>query len=88
VDLHGLYVDSFTFMYVDDFRTSQETQLWVSTACYKDSFTVIHVYDVRTSQETQLWASTGWLYFNLECGLGINSPYASKCPYCEFGIPV
>jgi hypothetical protein len=33
------YADSFTFLYVDDVRTSQETCLWASTACYGDRFT-------------------------------------------------
>jgi hypothetical protein len=33
------YGDIFTFLYVDDIRTSLETHLWASTACYGDSFT-------------------------------------------------
>jgi hypothetical protein len=33
------YGDSFTLLYIDDVRTSQETHLWVSTACYGFSFT-------------------------------------------------
>jgi hypothetical protein len=45
------YGDSFTFLYVDDVRTSQETQ--ASNECYEDSFTFLYVNDVRTSQETQ-----------------------------------
>jgi hypothetical protein len=28
---------SFTFLYVDDVRTSQETYLWISTACCGDN---------------------------------------------------
>jgi hypothetical protein len=32
---------NFTFLYVDDVRTSQEMYLWASTACYGDSFTFI-----------------------------------------------
>jgi hypothetical protein len=30
---HGLLGDSFTFLYVDDIRTSQEAHLWAATAC-------------------------------------------------------
>jgi hypothetical protein len=52
------YGDSFTFLFVDDVHTSQETHLWVSTACYGDTFTFVYVDDVHTSQETLLWAST------------------------------
>jgi hypothetical protein len=44
-------MDSFTFLYVENVRTSQETQ--ASTVCYKDSFTFLYVEDVRTSHETQ-----------------------------------
>jgi hypothetical protein len=51
------YGDSFTYVYVDDVRTSQETHLCTSTACYGDSFTYVYV-NVRTSQETHLWTST------------------------------
>jgi hypothetical protein len=35
--------------YIDDVRTSRETHLWVSTACYGDCFTFLYVDDVRTS---------------------------------------
>jgi hypothetical protein len=31
--------NNFTFLYVDDVRTSLETHLWASTACYTDSST-------------------------------------------------
>jgi hypothetical protein len=37
---------------VGDVRTSQETALWVSTACYGDDFTILYLGAVRTSQET------------------------------------
>jgi hypothetical protein len=30
---HGLLRNSFTFLYLEDVRTSQETQLWASTTC-------------------------------------------------------
>jgi hypothetical protein len=56
--LYGLLRVSFTFVYVDDVHTSQETHLWASTCCYGNSFAFLYV-DVRTTQETQLWASTG-----------------------------
>jgi hypothetical protein len=46
------YGDSFTCLYVDDVRTSQETRVWASAACYEDGFTFLYVDDVRTSQET------------------------------------
>jgi hypothetical protein len=35
--LYGLLWDSFTFLHIDDVRTSQDTYLWVSTECYGDS---------------------------------------------------
>jgi hypothetical protein len=37
--LHVLLRGQLYFLYVADVRTSQETQLWASTACYGDSFT-------------------------------------------------
>jgi hypothetical protein len=37
--LHGLLQSSFTFLYVDDVRTSQETYIWVSMASYGDILT-------------------------------------------------
>jgi hypothetical protein len=40
------------FLYADEVRTSQETRLWASTACYRDRFTFLYVDDVRTSQKT------------------------------------
>jgi hypothetical protein len=46
------------FLYVDYVRTSKETHLWASTACYWDSFTFSYVDDVCTSQEAQ--TSTAW----------------------------
>jgi hypothetical protein len=52
------YGDSFTFSYVDNVRTSQETHLCASTASYGDNVTFLYVDDVCTSQETYLWAST------------------------------
>jgi hypothetical protein len=35
------YGDGFTFAYVDDARTSQQTHLRASTTSYWDSFTVL-----------------------------------------------
>jgi hypothetical protein len=52
--LNGLLPETFTFLHVDDVRTSQETRLWVSTARYRDSFTSLYEDDVRTSQETPM----------------------------------
>jgi hypothetical protein len=51
------YRDSFTFLYVDDVRTSQKARLWVSMAGYGDSFSFLYVDGVPTSQKTCLWAS-------------------------------
>jgi hypothetical protein len=52
VRLHDLLGDSFTFLYGDGVRTSQETHLHAFTTCYEDSFTFLDVDRVRTSQET------------------------------------
>jgi hypothetical protein len=32
--LHGLLRGRFTFLYIDNVPASQETHLWVPTACY------------------------------------------------------
>jgi hypothetical protein len=32
--LHGLLRDSFSVLYVNDVRTSQETHVWASMSCY------------------------------------------------------
>jgi hypothetical protein len=45
-------------MYIDDVRTSQETHLQASMACYGDSFTFLYVDRHRTWQETHVWTST------------------------------
>jgi hypothetical protein len=42
----------FTFLYVDDVRTSLEAHAF--TSCYGDSFTLSCVDDVGTSQETPM----------------------------------
>jgi hypothetical protein len=76
--LHGLLRDNFTFVYVDDVRTSQEARpltgialpficrrcsyLTGSTTCYGDSFTVLYVDDVRTSQEARPLAGIALLF--------------------------
>jgi hypothetical protein len=52
------YGHSFTFLYIDDVRISQETSLWASMACYGNCFTVLYADDVRNSEETQLYTST------------------------------
>jgi hypothetical protein len=50
-------IDLF-FLHVDDVRTSQETHLRASTACYEDNFTSVYVRYVSISQETRLGPST------------------------------
>jgi hypothetical protein len=47
------YVDRFTFLYVDDVRTSQQTHV---RASYEDNVTFLYVDDTRTSQQTHVWA--------------------------------
>jgi hypothetical protein len=54
MDLHGLLRGTF----VNDVPTSQETNLWASTACHGDNVVSLYVDDVYTSQGTLLWAST------------------------------
>jgi predicted RNA-binding Zn ribbon-like protein len=51
------YGDSYTFLYVVNIRSSQETRLWASMACYGDSYTFLYVVSIRSSQETRLWVS-------------------------------
>jgi hypothetical protein len=52
--LSVLYKDSFTFLYVNDFPTSQETHLCASTDSYEDSLTFLYVDYIRTSQGTPM----------------------------------
>jgi hypothetical protein len=35
------YMDSFTFLYVDDVRNSQEAHVWACITCYGDIFTLL-----------------------------------------------
>jgi hypothetical protein len=56
--LHTSYGNNFTFAYVDDVCTSQETHLRDSTPCYGNNLTFAYVDDVRTSEGTYLWDST------------------------------
>jgi hypothetical protein len=51
---YGLLRGQLYFLYVDDVRTSQETRLWASMACYGYEFTFLYVDDFRTSQETPM----------------------------------
>jgi hypothetical protein len=44
------------FLYVHDIRTSQETCLWTSTACYGVNIT-LYIYYAHTSQERHFWTS-------------------------------
>jgi hypothetical protein len=48
------YGDNFTFLYVDDVRTSQEAHLWSSMTRYGNSFISLYVDNIRSSQETPL----------------------------------
>jgi hypothetical protein len=48
---HCLLRRYLNFLYVYDFRTSQETHLWASTVCYVGIFIFLYVADVSTSQE-------------------------------------
>jgi hypothetical protein len=59
--LHGLLRESFTFLYVGDVRTWQETYLWASTGCYGNNFTFLYVDSVRMSHETYLTSLHGLL---------------------------
>jgi hypothetical protein len=52
------YGDSFTFLYVDDVHTLQETLARPSTDCYGNRFSLFYVDDVHTSQETHARPST------------------------------
>jgi hypothetical protein len=52
------YGDSFTFLYVDDVCTSQET--YAPTVSYGESFTFLYVDDVYTSQETYAPTVSYW----------------------------
>jgi hypothetical protein len=47
------YGNSFTFLYVDDVRTSQETPMDLH-ACYGNSFTFLYVDEFRTPQEISI----------------------------------
>jgi hypothetical protein len=58
MNLQSLLRGGFTFSNVEGVRTSRETHICISTACYKDSFTFLYVYDVRTSEKTHLCIST------------------------------
>jgi hypothetical protein len=46
------------FLYVGSVRTSHETYVRASTACYEDSLTFLYLDGVRTSQETHIRACT------------------------------
>jgi hypothetical protein len=48
----------YSFIYIDDVRTSEETRICASTTCYGDSITLFYIDDVRTSEETRVCAST------------------------------
>jgi hypothetical protein len=45
-------------LYAHNVPTSQETHLWISTACYGDTFSCLCIDNVRTSQEAHVWTTT------------------------------
>jgi hypothetical protein len=49
------YGDNYTFLYVDDIRTSPKTQ--ASTAFYEDTFTFLYVDDICTSLKTHAFTA-------------------------------
>jgi hypothetical protein len=51
-------VTETTLVFYGDVRTSRETHLCASMACYGNTFTFLYRDNVRTSQKTHLWAST------------------------------
>jgi hypothetical protein len=57
MDLHGLLRGQINFLYIGDVRTSQETHLWTSTACYKASFT-FYIGVMSVPHRKHVWAST------------------------------
>jgi hypothetical protein len=81
------YGDSFNWLYVHDVRTSRETHLWASTACYRNSFTFIYVNDESTSQETHISATEStWL---LLCKIwGLHSGGYEECRLPGYKGPV
>jgi hypothetical protein len=58
MDLHEMLLGSLYFLY-GDVRTSQETQLWASTACCEDGFT-LNMKMMFVLHRKQLWASTAF----------------------------
>jgi hypothetical protein len=52
------YENGFTFSYVGDVRTSQETHMRATAAFYENGITFLYVDDIRTSQETHMRATT------------------------------
>jgi hypothetical protein len=53
--IYGLLRESFTFLYVDDVRTSQEVYRpsWPVTGIALLIYIYIYIYDVRTSQNKE-----------------------------------
>jgi hypothetical protein len=59
MNLHSYYGDSFTFLYVSDVRTSQETH--ASTVCYVYSFSFIKLLNSKFSSpvnQKSCWLET------------------------------
>jgi hypothetical protein len=51
-------MESFTFLYEDDVRTSQETKTYGPSRPVTGIALLLYVEDDRTSQQTYLWTST------------------------------
>jgi hypothetical protein len=50
------YKDSFTFLYVNDVRASEERHVWPSSVCYGNICLFLYVDNVLTLQETHALA--------------------------------
>jgi hypothetical protein len=46
------YGDSFNLLYLDDVRTSQDTQVRAYIACYGDTFTFLCVVSIQNKEKT------------------------------------
>jgi hypothetical protein len=79
------YGYSVNSLHIDEVRTSQETHLLTSRACYRVRFTILYVDYVPTSQETHLRVSTacygGQIYFfiGIRCSYFTGNTYGNPC---------
>jgi hypothetical protein len=51
------YEDSFTFLFIDCVRTSRETYLWISTACYAHNFIFVCMLMAFVPHRTHFYGS-------------------------------